>query len=427
MKRLIVNVDVLDLNSEEKVLKNQNILIDGNRIAKIAPDIEVVADEVLDAKGKLAMPGLINSHSHLGMSLFRNYADEYDLNTWLNDYIWPAEASLTPDDIYWGSLLSMVEMIQSGTTTFCDMYFSMDLVAKATEEAGLRGVLTTGITDIAGNRDEKFAQTVDFISRYADGHTDTVKAYLGPHSIYTCSKELLEMCLDYSMTENVPINIHLSETMKEVKDSIAANGMTPIEYVHSFGMTDAHIIAAHCTHITDGEIELVKGSDFYPIYNPSSNLKLASGFTPIVKMLNSNLTIGLGTDGSSSNNNQNMFEEMHLSSLVNKGRELDPKVVDAEQSLRFATINGAKAMKIDDLGELKEGNLADIVLVNLDAPHLYPRYNDIAALVYSAQASDVDTVIVNGKILMENREIPHLDIERIIYEVEKIGAKLKVL
>ncbi|NLY20819.1 MAG: amidohydrolase [Tissierellia bacterium] len=425
MNILIKNIDILDLSIDDKVIRNSNLVIVGDKIKSIGDyDKEVNYDKIIDGTNRLAMPGLVNAHSHLGMSVLRNYADDYDLNVWLNDYVWPAEAKLTDEDIYWGSLLSMVEMIQTGTTTFCDMYFSMDKVARATDESGLRGVLTRAITDIGGGGDEKFNDMMDLVLEYKNNPHDRIKFYISPHAIYTCSSELLMKCRDASLDLDIPINIHMSETLKEVKDSMASNNMTPIEYINSLGMLDAHIIAAHCTHITDEEIEIVKDKNFYPIYNPTSNLKLASGFTPIKKMLESGMTIGLGTDGSSSNNNQNMFEEIHISSIVNKAVEMNPKCISAEDSLRFATINGAKALRLDDIGELKVGNKADIVLISLDSPHMVPRYNDVSSLAYSAQGSDVETTIVNGEILMENREVKTLDVERIKYEVKKISEKL---
>ncbi len=426
MSILIKNIDLVAMDGKEEVIKNTNIYIEKDKIihiGQIKDSIEV--EREIDGKNKLAMPGLVNGHTHVGMSLLRNYADDVPLHEWLNEKIWPVEANLRDDDVYWGSLLSMVEMIESGTTAFCDMYFFMDKVGEALELSGMKGILTRGLIEEQGGSQEKLDETRELYNKWHGKGNGRIKVMVAPHAPYTCSTDFLMKSMDLAKDLNTGIHIHLSETKKEVEDSLKEHGKTPIKYAYDLGMLDFHTIGAHCVHVTDDDIRLIKEKGMFPVNNPSSNFKLASGFAPVDKMLRAGIPVALGTDGSSSNNNLNMFEEMHLASIVNKAVNEDAISVPGIKALEMATINGAKALGWEkEIGSIEVGKKADMILIDTDKSHLYPRHNIISALAYSTQGSDVDTVIVDGKILMENRELKTLDVEKIKYMVEKKAKDL---
>lgn len=422
---LIKNISLLPM-TEEKVIDNTNIFIEDGKIKYIGDNTEnLEINRVIDGQNKLAMPGLINAHTHVGMSLLRNYADDLPLFEWLSERIWPVEDNLTAEDVYWGSLLSMVEMIESGTTTFCDMYFFMDEVGKAAEKIGMRSVLTRGMVEDKKNPDKSLIESEELFNNWNNKNDGMFKVLIAPHAPYTCSTEFLVKCLNLAKKLNTGIHIHLSETDKEVEDSINEFGKSPIKRLNDLGIFDVHTVGAHCVSLSDEDINIIKEKNLYPVNNPGSNLKLASGFAPIDKMLKEGIPVALGTDGSSSNNNLNMFEEINLAAIINKAVNLDAVSVSAYDALKMATINGAKALGIEDkVGTIEEGKQADIILIDLDKSHLYPRHNLISAMSYSAQGSDVDTVIINGNIIMENRKIKSVDVEEVKYMAEKLAKDL---
>ncbi|HLS54377.1 MAG TPA: amidohydrolase [Tissierellaceae bacterium] len=425
MSILIKNVDLIPMDGEERAIYKTNIYIQDKEIThigQIREDIEV--ERVIDGRNKLAMPGLINAHTHIGMSLLRNYADDLPLHDWLTKAIWPVEANLKAEDVYWGSLLSMVEMIESGTTAFCDMYFFMDEVAKGVVESGMKAVLTRGL--IEGDESDRKLHETRNLHKSWDGKGDgRIKVMVAPHAPYTCSPNFLKRTMDLAKELNTGIHIHLSETKKEVEDSYKEHGKSPIKHVYDLGLLDFHTIAAHCVHLNEEDMDILLEKDVYPVNNPGSNLKLASGFAPVDKMLKKGITVALGTDGSSSNNNLNMFEEIYLAAVLNKAVNLDAVSVPAYTAIEMATINGARALGWEnETGSIEVGKRADMILIDLDKPHLYPRHNLISAASYGMQASDVDTVIIDGKIVMEKREIKSLDVEKIKYMAEKQAKDL---
>lgn len=426
MNILIKNIGLAPMNGREDFIENTNIYISEDKIVHIGElreDLEV--EREIDGKYKIAMPGLVNAHTHIGMSLLRNYADDMPLHDWLTKKIWPTEANLTGEDVYWGSLLSMVEMIESGTTAFCDMYFFMDEVAKALEESGMRGVLTRGLIEEQGESQNKLDETRKLFNDWNGKADGRIKVMVAPHAPYTCSPDFLKETMNLAKELNTGIHIHLSETKKELEDSLEAHGKTPIKHVDDLGLLDIHTIGAHCVHVNDEDIKIMKEKGIFPVNNPSSNLKLASGFTPVDKMLKAGIPVALGTDGSSSNNNLNMFEEIHLASIINKAVNEDAVSVPSIKALEMATINGAKALDWEEeIGSIEVGKKADMILIDTDKPHLYPHHDQISSLTYSVQGSDVDTVIVNGNIIMENRIIKTLDVEKIKYMVEKRAKEL---
>lgn len=418
MSILYKNINYLDLENE-KIIEGADIFIEGNLIKKIGNNLQIKASEVIDGNFLLMTPGFVNGHTHLGMSYFRNYADDLKLMDWLENEIWPIENKLTADDIYWSSLLSICENIKSGVTNFCDMYYEMDRVGDATIISGIRGTLTRGLTDNDGKGKEKLKSVRELYNNYHNKANGRIKVVPAPHAIYTCSENFLREISDLSKDLDGIINIHLSETKGEVENSLKEHGMTPISYVNSLGLLDNHVIAAHCVHITDEEISLVKDKKFYPIYNPTSNLKLASGFTPVDKLLKNNIIMGIGTDGDSSNNSQNLLQDMHIGAIVNKAREMDEEAVKAIEILKMATINGQKALGISKAGLIKEDYLADFTIFSLKSSNFTPKNNLINALVYSATAEDVRDVLCDGKFVMRNRELVNLDEERIKFEVNR--------
>lgn len=426
MSILIKNVGLIPMDGKEEWIENTNIYIKEDKIfhiGEIREDIEV--EREINGKNRIAMPGLVNSHTHIGMSLLRNFADDMPLHDWLTKKIWPIEANLQAEDVYWGSLLSMVEMIESGTTAFCDMYFFMDEVGKALEESGMRGVLTRGLIEEEGGSQDKLDETRELFNTWHGRAEGRIKVMVAPHAPYTCSPDFLKRSLELAKDLDTGIHIHLSETKKELEDSLKEHGKTPVQHVNDLGLLDIHTIGAHCVHVNDEDIEIMKEKGLFPVNNPSSNLKLASGFAPIDAMLKAGIPVALGTDGSSSNNNLNMFEEMHLASIINKAVTGDAVSVPAIKALEMATINGAKALDWEDqIGSIEKGKKADLILIDTDKAHLYPHHDQISAIAYSTQGSDVDTVIVDGRILMENRQIKTLDVEKIKYMVEKRAKDL---
>lgn len=425
MSLLIKNISYLDIENE-KIVDKTDVFIEENKIKKVGKDLKLDADEVFYGENKLLTPGFVNAHTHLGMSYFRNYADDLALMDWLENEIWPIEAKLNPEDIYWSSKLSIIENIKSGVTSFCDMYYEMDKVGDAAIESGIRGILTRGMTDVDGEGEAKLQEFDDLYKNYHEKSDGRIRVVPAPHAIYTCSTEFLkEISKRARERYDKIIHIHLSETLTEVENSKKEYGMTPIEYVNSLGMLDSQIIAAHCVHITDDEIELVKDKKFFPVYNPSSNLKLASGFTPVDKLLKNNITMALGTDGDSSNNNQDFVEEIHIGGIVNKAVTMNEKAVPAIEILKMATVNGARALGFENLGLIKEDYLADLTIFDLDSNSFTPRNNLISALVYSANSSDVEAVICDGNFIMKNREILNLDEDEVRQVVNERWEDIK--
>lgn len=428
MRILIKNVDIVTMNEQNGFYENSNIVIEDNIITHIG-NIEEIdkikADYIIEGTNKLAMPGLINCHTHLGMSLFRNYADDMVLSEWLTKKIWPAEAKLISEDIYWASLLSMSEMIASGTTSFCDMYFFMDQVVKALEVSNMRASLARGIVEEDINSKYKIEENEKLFKDYDNALNGRIKIMFGPHAPYTCSPEFLLEIIDSASKLNASLHIHLSETKDEVEESYRKCNKSPIKHMYDLGLFELHTVAAHCVHIDDEDIKLIKEKNVYPINNPSSNFKLASGFSPVNKMLKEGIKVALGTDGAASNNNLNMFKEISMASLVNKAVDNDPMSVTALETLKMATLNGAYALGIEkEIGSLEVGKKADIIILDMDKPHLCPRNNIFSTLAYSAYGSDVDTVIVDGNILMEKKEFKTIDIEKVKYMANEISIDL---
>ncbi|PIE69451.1 MAG: chlorohydrolase [Deltaproteobacteria bacterium] len=393
------------LNGEHK-----DILITGNRFTRIAASgyihDQYSVDKEIDGTGKAILPSLMNGHTHAAMTLLRGYADDLPLGQWLQEHIWPIEAKMTEEDIYWGTKLACLEMIRTGTTFFADMYWHLPGTVRAVQEMGIRAGLAAAFFDF-GDKDkaeQAKMQIRDFHKAYAS-LSDRILFTLGPHAIYTVSRDSLAWVADYAERKDLRIHLHLSETREEVENCRAEHGMRPVEYLHSLGMLSPRLMACHCVWLDDHERELLAEHHVHIVHNPASNSKLVSGRFDYQALAARGINVGLGTDGCASNNNLDMFEEMKLAALLAKSVADDPTVLPAQDAFALATSNMA-AMYGLECGVIQEGMLADCMLVDLDHPQLVPNHNLISNIVYSANGDCVDTVICNGQILMEGRNIP---------------------
>ena len=430
---IIVNGIVLTMDSNRSILDPGAIVMKDGRIiavgAKESLENRFKAKETIDATGKLVMPGLINTHTHASMVIFRGFADDLPLQEWLENYIWPAEAKyITPETVHLGTLLAIAEMIHSGTTTFNDMYFFEDEVAKAAKLAGMRAVVGEGVLDFPTPNKKTPLEGLEYtemlIKKWQDDPLITVA--VAPHAPYTCSSEVLKAAKDLSDKYNVPLHTHLSETKKEVKAIKKKYGLSPVAYLNELGILDDNLIAAHCVHLTKEDISLIVQRKVGVAHNPESNMKLASGVALIPDLLDAGAKIGLGTDGAASNNDLDMFEEMDTTAKLHKVLKFDPTVIDAKTVVEMATIGGAKILGLDDqIGSIEEGKRSDIIILNLNKPHLTPLYNPYSQIVYATDAADVETVIIEGMVVMRNHKILTINEEEIMQDVRVLAAKIK--
>jgi 5-methylthioadenosine/S-adenosylhomocysteine deaminase len=427
---LIKNVDIITMDTADTVIKNGCIGIKNGIISLVSAVLpeDISFKNEINAKGKIAMPGLINAHSHSAMTLMRNYADDIALEKWLFDNIFPVEAKLTDKDVYWGTMLGIAEMLKSGVIAFADMYMFMEEVADAVTQTGIKANICKSPIQFFENgelvRSDKSQGAIDYYNKYHNSADGRIKVFIEIHSTYMFNEKTLTNAARLAKQLNTGIHIHLLETVAEVESSKRDYGMTSVEICKKTGVLDVPVLAAHCVHLTDSDLEIMKAANCSIAHNPTSNLKLGSGIARIPEMLKLGINVCLGTDGAASNNNLNMFEEMNLAALIHKGVAMDPQLMDAGTVLKMGTCNGARALGFEDSGIIKTGMKGDIILVDTDKPHFYPQSNPVSAVVYSAQASDVDTVIIDGKVIMENRAFTNIDEERIKYEVTSRANKL---
>ena len=425
---LIKNALIINPNNFEE--KKQSLLIENDLISEISDEIdENNVEKIIDAEGKILLPGFVNTHTHLSMTLFRGLADDLSLDSWLNDHIWPMEANLNGDYCYIGALLGAVELIKSGTTTFSDMYFYMEDVARAIDEAGIRAVLSYGMIDF-GDAERREAEIKENLTLFenCDGMADgRIKVFFGPHSPYTASEELLIKVRQLANEYNMGIHIHVSETQKEIDDVSAEKGLRPFEYLDKIGFLGPDVVAAHCVWLSDDEIEIIKKNGVKVSHNPCSNMKLASGIAPVSKLIENDICVSIGTDGASSNNNLDLIEELKTASLLQKVSTLDPNVLNSYEAIAMATIKGAEALGLDDeIGSIEVGKKADIILIDTNCANMVPDSSTLTSnIIYSANGSNVDTTICNGKILMENKKLTVLDEQEIYDKARKAIKNLK--
>ena len=415
---VIKNVHLLD---EEKQIR-RDVYIEGNRITGIDSMPEgFTADETIDGTHRLLMPGLVNAHTHAYMSVFRNYADDLPFAEWLFEKIDPLEGRMTPEQAYWGNLLSFMEMIRTGTTCFVDMQMFPRMAVKACADSGMRALITRGLVgsdrhDEGGIR--RLNEAFDEME-YAKSEPDAPVTFgLGPHAIYTCGEDMLRYVAEIAKEKDLMINIHLSETQQEFDSCLKEHGATPVRYLKNLGMLDVPVILAHCVYLAEEDYEILQQPGVSVVTNPASNMKLGNGFAPVTRMLQKGINVCLGTDGASSNNALNMFRELGMLTLTQKGAEKDSLVMKAEETLQVAVENGYKAIRLEEqAGRVAEGCLADLILLDQEAPNFQPEHNWKAALVYSSTGYEVTDTIVNGKILMRNRKLTTIDEERVRFEI----------
>ncbi len=427
MKLLISNALIVPM-TEQGLYFHGDIGVDDKHIAFVGKnDGTFIPDRIIDGSSFIAMPALVNAHTHLSMGLMRNYKDDLPtLQAWLAE-IFPIENKLSEQDILLASRLGLVELIQSGVTAFADMYFHTQATAEAVIESGIRASLSV---TLFGSLEESKQQAFDrekILRPYVERSKGRIQMDCAPHAIYTCPKQTYQFAHSWAKDHQAILHTHLSETRLEVQDCIKETGKTPLEYLLDIGaLQDVKSLLAHCVHFTDSEMQHMKGLDASVVHNPSSNCKLSSGIAPISTYVENGLNVALGTDGASSNNNLNMVEEMHVASLLGKVHTPTNYKLHPYEVLQMATCNGAKALGLGHkIGQLKQGMEADILLVNIQKSHLTPLNDPISALVYATQASDVDTLLCQGKILMENRRVTAFDHDRVIRDVQKSWADIQ--
>ena len=427
---IIKNGTILTMDSKNSILENGFLAIRGDSISHIGtgdmPSIK--ADKIIDAKGGLVLPGLVNGHTHAAMTLFRGLADDLPLMQWLENYIFPAERNMDAEFVYTGTQLALAEMILSGTTTFCDMYLFEEEVAKAAKKAGVRCLAGEVLYDFPspnyGSVENGLEYTESLIQKWRDD--PIVSIAVEPHSLFTCSPELLIASNELALKHRVPLIIHVAETLNEVSEIKRKYAKTPIEHLDSLGLLGAHLIADHCVHLGQSEITKMAECDVKVVHNPESNMKLASGIAPIPELIKQGVTVGLGTDGCASNNNLDLFSEMDTAAKLHKVHAMDPTVVDAATVLRMATIEGARALGLQDItGSLEIGKKADVIVIDTHKPHLTPMYNATSHLVYAASGNDVIHSVINGKLVMEDRKLLTLDLDEIIAHSREKSDQVK--
>ncbi len=426
---IVKNAAILTMDSENPFIQKGTIVVNGNRIERVVEQWDGAAaqgEEVIDGEGMLAMPGLINTHTHGAMTFLRNYGSDMNLQDWLYKKIFPAEKKLTAEACYWFHLLADVEMIQGGITSYVDGYFYMDSAAEAVGKSGMRAVLSRSLAGAEDPEGRQLQEAEDFIVQYDGAFGGRVRCIFAPHAIYTCPEMYLRRVISKANRYKCGFWMHIAETKKEVEDCRAEHGTTPVQYLDHLGLFDIPgvKIAAHCVHVAPEDLKILKNKNVSVSCNLSSNLKLASGIPDIPAMLREGLCVTLGTDGASSNNNLNLFQEMRTASLLYKGLSGDPLALPAAQVLKLATVNGAQTIGQPDLGMIKQGCKADFILINLNSPSVVPVNDVSSAVVYSVQGKDVDTVVCDGRILMQHREIPHLDVQEIVENVKRLRQEI---
>jgi 5-methylthioadenosine/S-adenosylhomocysteine deaminase len=408
---------VVTMDGSSRVIENGAVAIRRERIVAVGTTAEIAAKysaaDTINAEGKVVMPGLINTHTHVPMVLFRGIADDLMLPEWLQKYIFPAEAKNVDEQfVRWGTRLGCLEMIEGGTTTYVDMYYFEDAVAEETARAGMRGVLGETLIDFPVPDNKTWDAGMQYVEKFAarwKGHPLITPA-IAPHAPYTVSTEHLKQAHEFSARRGLPLVIHVAEDYAEVKTIREKYNASPVAYLERIGLLDDRVIAAHMVWPTEEDIKTLAARSVGVGHCPQSNMKLAAGAAPVPQMLKAGVAVGLGTDGAASNNDLNMWEEMDAAAKLHKLVAKDPTVINAREALEMATIRGARAIHLDrDIGSLEAGKLADLLIVNMDGAHQVPLYNVFSHLVYATKSSDVETVMINGRIVMEDRQVQTID------------------
>ena len=424
---------VVTIDPSRPVIEDGAVAVKNGDIVTVGPVDEILAayrtSTVIEGDDRVLMPGLVNGHTHAAMTLFRGIADDLELIEWLTEFIFPAEAEFVDEEfVRVGTQLACWEMIRGGTTTFVDMYFFPDVIAEVVDECGLRAIITPTAIDFPSpghvGWDDSFANAVNFARRWKNRHR-RITPGIAPHAPYTVAPEHLVEAFEAAQQLQVPIHIHLAETLTEVDDIFARYGNRPVNHMDATGVLEPRLIAAHVVWPDDQEISLLAERGIGVVHNPVSNMKLASGLSPVPRMLDAGVKVGLGTDGAASDNDLDMWEEINLASLVHRGAALDPTIMPAETVLRMATLGGAEAISLaDEIGALTVGRRADLIQLRLDGPHLTPMYNVISHLVYAADSADVVTVVIDGNVLMREGEVLTVDGDAVRSQARHIAREI---
>jgi 5-methylthioadenosine/S-adenosylhomocysteine deaminase len=421
------------MDSSNTCLENAGIAIHDSVIIEIGKKEDILkkyaARELIDAEGSLTMPGFINTHTHAAMTCFRGIADDLELMDWLNNYIFPAEAKNVNEHLaYWGSLLACAEMIKSGTTTFCDMYIFEDEAARAAKEAGMRCLVGEVLFDFPSPSYKTPEEGLAYTRRLAEKwqNDPLVNIIVEPHALYTCSPSLLQDAKKIADDYYLMVGTHLLENQSERVQLQDKFGRSAVSFLQDIGYLDDRLLAFHCVCMSREEMELFAKHNCKVSHNPASNMKLASGIASVPEMIEAGITVGLGTDGCASNNTLDMIRDMSTAARLHKIAHLDPTVMDAKTVVRMATINGARALGMEHLvGSLETGKKADIIIIGLNKPHLTPIFNEYSHLVYAASGADVDTAVINGKVVMKDRRLLTIHENDVMNEVREIAVKVK--
>ena len=424
---------IVTMDGQRRVIEDGAIAVNHQTIVMVGPRAEIeakyVARQEIDARGKLVLPGLINGHTHVPMTLLRGLKDDVSLDVWLQKYIFPAEAkNVNESFVRWGTRLGAAEMIRSGTTTFADMYYFEDAVADETKAAGMRGVLGETFIDFPAPDNKSEAQmlayTENFLKRWKGD--PLIHAAVAPHSIYTCSKKTLKDAATLARKYNAPILIHVAETKKELVESREKNGATPVQYLDRIGLLGPDVLAAHCVWVDETDRKILAERQVGCVHNPSSNMMLASGVAPVVEERAAGMRVGLGTDGpAGSNNDLNLMEEMDLAAKLQKVAKMDPRALGAKGALEMATIEGARALHMEkEVGSLEPGKKADVVVLSLDVPNAVPVYDVYSQIVYALKASEVKTVVIDGRTVLADGKVLTVDEARVMEKAREYKKEI---
>jgi 5-methylthioadenosine/S-adenosylhomocysteine deaminase len=432
---LFRDVAVITLDAEGRVLPQTDVAVDGDRILAVGNvPLGFEPDEVVDGRDCLLMPGFFNAHTHAAMTLVRGWADDLPLDRWFNERIWVAESALEEEDVYWGAALAAAEMIRGGTVGFADHYFYMDRVAEVVAESGLRATLAWCVFGLGPGTEigTDLEGSIAFALRWQGAAEGRIRTVLGPHAPYTCPPDFLKRVAQAAQRHGLGIHIHLAESEAQVADSLARHGATPVAFLDRIGLFDVPAIAAHCIYLDEGDLDILQRKGVHVVQCPNCHMKLGMGVTPVPEMLARGIHVALGTDGAASNNDLDMLEEARLAALLQKNHHRDPEVLPGELALRLATQAGARALGFPESGAVAPGMAADLILLDLNKPHLRPRHDLVANVLYAAKSSDVTHVMVAGRWLLRKGELTTLDEERILYEAERrawrmVGGELRMV
>jgi 5-methylthioadenosine/S-adenosylhomocysteine deaminase len=432
---LITGGTVVTMDADRRILENGYVIVKGDAIVAVGeglprmPNGPIFTKQTIEAKGALILPGFVNGHTHVPMTLLRGLRDDVTLDDWLRKYIFPAEAkNVTEDFVRWGTRLAAAEQIRSGVTTFADMYYFEDAVAEETKAAGMRGVLGETFIDFPAPDNKTNAAVLEYTEKFLKRWQGDplIHAAAAPHSIYTCSQKTLQDSAALAHKYHAPILIHVAEMKKELDDSVKQNGLTPVQYLDKIGVLGQDVVAAHCIFVDEKDRKILADRQVGCVHNPSSNMMLASGVAPVIEERAAGIAVGLGTDGpAGSNNDLDLMEEMDLAAKLQKITKMDPRALGAKAVVEMATIEGAKALHMEkQIGSLEVGKKADIILISLDEPNAVPMFDVYSQLAYALKADDVEMVIIGGRVVMRDKKLLTLNEPEILAKAREYGKKI---